>query len=486
MAESKHCRLAKLMQQMLNEIDRHSDEVAKFLNLVQFHFYEKKYIIDRPQITIEIFKEMTKSHYIGLQQFSPSAKLKNICSTTPWLGAIVGQGIIFPGQVLHRRTRGWFVPWGVYITLPEQNQLRLKQNRQQTLLYCPKASASEISKELNWFEKEDASNTLTHQLLTRNAYYNENEILKRNLMQDPCLLYEEAIKDWYEHSTTDDVAKSPRKLYKTNFAPQSGQTLEQAYAAVIKSTRERTSQYWQNLRYRYRIKLERLMFTNLPWSAKEKMVFLEEQQASILGLQASPTSEKQGRWKQDEGIDCFTAADFIEYFVLKFISNPMDYQSGEIACILWILIWCAQNGCGDDVSVEQVRNLTTKQLTDINQFLQFKHIKIKVSQGLHQFLLCLRGEGTGQRSHPLFSHVDKKSLERALRLGSKKILPKDATPVLPAAFLISPHLHPGMRICRTERKKMKEARQLVPHRYMSGEIKEILKSTITQRTSEAS
>jgi hypothetical protein len=483
MADNKHSQLAKLMQSMLNEIDRHSEKVAECLNFVQLYFYEKKYIIGRPRMTIEIFKQMTKSHYIGLQQFSPSTKFKNICMTTPWLSAIVGQGIIYPGQMLHRQTQGWFVPWGVYITLPDQNQLKLKQNRQQTLLYGP--TASEISKELDWFEKEDASNTLTHQLLTLNAHYNEKEILKRNFQQDPSPLYEEAIKEWYEHSTTDDVAKNPRNLDKTDFAPQSGQTLEHAYASVIKSTRERISQYWQNLRRRYRIKLERYMFTNLPWSAKEKMVFLEKQQAIILGLQTTAAaSKKQGRWKQDAGIDCFTASKFIENFVLKFINNPLDCQSGEIACILWILIWCAQNDCGGDVSVEEVRTLSTKQLSDTNQFLLLKKCKIKVSQGLHQLLLCLRGKGTGERSLPLFSHVDKKTLERSLRLASKKILPKDATPVLPAAFLISPHLHQGARICATEREMMQNARQLVPPRYMSGEIKEILNSTIAKQKSK--
>lgn len=478
MADNKHYQLARLMQQMLDEIHRHSEEVAKCLNFVQLHFYEKKYIIDRPLLTTEIFREMTKSHYIGLQHFSPLAKIKNTCMTQPWLSAIVGQGIVFPGQVIHRQTLGWFVPWGVYITLPEQNQLKLKQNRQQTLLYCP--IASEISNEIKWFEQEEASNTLTHQILTLSAYNNENEILKQNLLQDPCPLYEEAVKDWYEHSITDIVAKSPCKLYKTNFAPQLGQTLEQAYASIIKSTRERTSQHWQNLRYRYRIKLERHMFANLPWSTKEKMVFLENLQASIHGLTIPTPFEKQGRWKQDDGIDCFTSAVFIEYFVLKFINNPMDYQSGEIACILWILVWCAQNGCGNDVSIEQVRNLTTKQLTDANQFLLFNNIKIEVSQGLHQFLLCLRGKGTGARSHLLFSHVNKKALERSLMRASKKILSKDATPVLPAAFLISPHLHPAMRMSSSRRKMIKEARQLVAYRYMSGEIKEILKSKMAE------
>jgi len=177
LANNKHQQLAKLMRQILNDIDQHSNEVAKCLNFVQFYFYEKKFILGRPLMTREVIKQMTKSHYIGLQYFSPSLELKYICATTPWLSAIIGQDIILKSQLLPRQTNGWFIPWGVYTTLPKQNQQKLKENRQQTLLYCP--LASEISKEIDWFEKEDASNSLVQQLLTIGAYYGENNLLKK-------------------------------------------------------------------------------------------------------------------------------------------------------------------------------------------------------------------------------------------------------------------------------------------------------------------
>jgi len=221
--------------------------------------------------------------------------------------------------------------------------------------------------------------------------------------------------------------------------------------------------------------LESHIFKGLPWSPQEKLAFLGNWEAKLLGYE-SPSSKKYGRWKQGAGIDCFTAADFIEYFLLKFLNNPSDYQSGEIACILWILIRCAQNGCSNNVSVEHVRNLTTQQIADASHILQFKNCKSKISKGLHQLLICLRGKGAGEHSYCLFGNVTKKALERALHIASKEILPEGAMPVLPGAFLVSPHLHPGTRICPAERLATKSTRQLVPHRYMSKEVLNHLKN----------
>lgn len=451
---------------MLYGIDQYHEEIAK-CQIIVLCFYEKVLILGRPLITQETFNRMIKSHYISLRIFSTSPKLKNIYSTNSCYG--ITCPFIVPKKVLESKPRRWFVPWGVFIKYPEENGDALKKSRQKALLSCP--MSFEIPKGIRLFEKDEASNTLTHQVLTISAYFEENKILKRNLQQDPSPLYEQAIQEWSLHSKTDVVAKNPKNLKGIDFAPKPNQTLMDAYVFVLQSKKIK---HRQNLRSRFRYKLEKHMLTDLPWSLQERIAFLKNLEAQILGL-SERISKGRGRWKQDAGIDYLTAANFIEYFVKKFIGNSDDYKSGEIACILWILISCAQNGC--DVTVDQVRNLTTKQITDTSRVLLFQENHNEISVGLHQLLLCLRGKEIGKRGVSLFKNVSKKSLERALAIASKEILPVGATPVLPAAFLVSPHVNPNLRISAIERQAIKNSRQLVPYRFMSDEILAMLKNT---------
>lgn len=474
MAYNKHKLLARLMEVLINEIDQQLEEVGNNLNFIQFHFYEKKYILGRPLMTLETLKTMIRCHYIGLQNFSPSTKLKHICTTTPWgLSAIIAPEIIFKSQIILRQTEGYFIPWGVYLTLPEENLEKHRGNRHKMLLCCQKTS--EPSKVNEWFEKDEASNSIIHQLLTIRAHYSETDILKKKLQNCPFQLYREAIIDWKKNSTVDDVAKNPKNLYQNDFAPQPNQTVEQAYGAVIKSAQEHTAKHRQDLRFRYLVKLEKQIFNGLLWSGEEKLAFLEKMKANFLNLDSLKKSGKDGRWEQNAGIDCLTAANFIEHFVLEFIGNPAEYQSGEIACILWTLIWCAQGGYNNKVTVEEVRNLTSKQISHDKHMILFKNCNVPISKGLHEFLTCLMGKGSGKREKCLFENIDKKGLERSLKKTSIKILPEGVTPVLPAAFLVSPHLQTGQRISSVERQLSKKIRQLVPHRHMSEEILKIIK-----------
>lgn len=58
----------------------------------------------------------------------------------------------------------WFVPWGVHIVLPKDNNEKLERSKAQALLYGP--LNDKISHEIGWFEKEMAADSLTYQMLT--------------------------------------------------------------------------------------------------------------------------------------------------------------------------------------------------------------------------------------------------------------------------------------------------------------------------------
>ena len=102
--------------------------------------------------------------------------------------------------------------------------------------------------------------------------------------------------------------------------------------------------------------------------------------------------------------------------------------------------------------------------------------EITISWGLKKFLLCLRGKGEGKRAHRLFGNLDTsgKALERALIQASKELLGNNEAPVLPGAFLVSPHCYQGIRMSSAQRKVMRKARSIVPLRNTRNEIKKEL------------
>jgi len=175
-----------------------------------------------------------------------------------------------------------------------------------------------------------------------------------------------------------------------------------------------------------------------------------------------------GRWKCCQGVDCDTAAKLIKYFVLKFIANPKDKKSGEIACVLWLLVGIAQRDGTDRktlrVTIQSVLKASSRDIDPDDAVVTIGGCRVDVSWGLRNLLLCLRGRGKGQRACRLFANLDRsgKALGRALIEASKEVLPEGRDLVLPEAFLISPHLYKGVRMSATQRRAMKSAKRNSP------------------------
>lgn len=479
MAKTKHQKLADAIKLMLKEIGEHQKKVEQQLDMVQFYLSEKVLISGRPLMPPSKLKNLMDTHRLGLIQLSPNQELQRYLKEKPLIGMIVGVPPEIKPPVLPRQTIGWFIPWRLSIVLPHENSEKLNQMHQQALLYCP--IAKEMSRELHGFEGEDAAASLTHQLLTAIESDRRLSVVRTNLLADPFPIWEESIKMWRsipsEDTDPDDVSEvavSPQDLDRAGFAPKAGLSLALAYEKVMKSIRTRQSKHRHSLRKIYKKKIEEKIFDNVPWSEEKKDSFLRKWQSRFFDENKKIQQANPGRWKQCECVSRETAARLIEYFVNEFIFNPANKKAGEVACVLWILIWIAQQDKSDQVTLKKVLNLSSKNLKP-GKIIVGK-IEITISWGLHHFLDCLCGQGEGTRTRRLFENLDLhgKALERALLHASKVVLGENEIPVMPGAFLGFPLLHPDQRMPIAQRQAMRRDEPIVPLRHTHTEVKKAL------------
>lgn len=482
MAKTKHQKLADKMQAMLTAIDEHNTKVAKQLSLVQLYFFEPYASLDRPLMTESALRGMFVTHYLNLRILAQDPSLRTICRELPMLGTILQRPFRLLSEFRKAGNEGmWVVPWKVKMVLPGKNHSKLERSREQALLYCPEPE--EISNEIDWFEQDMARDSLTHLILSSHEYERRNAILRTNLCQNPSPIWERAKEKWKEGPTEEDdpnvmhdVAENPSHVDDVDFAPQKGMSLALAYELLMNSTRAHSFRHRQSLRICYKQELEQAMFMNVSFSETEKIAFLQQWWDLFFETKTPSGCKRPGRWKSCEGVDDVLASRFIKHFVSDFISEPNSKKSGEIACVLWILLWIAQEHEGNHIGIRQVLQLTSQDIVSNNNSIMIGGTEVTISWGLREFLLCLRGKGEGKRAHRLFDNLDTsgKALERALIQASKDLLGNNAAPVLPGAFLVSPHCYQGIRMSSAQRKAMRKARSIVPFRNTRNEIKKEL------------
>jgi hypothetical protein len=479
MSKSKYQKLADAMRQMLDQIEEHYEKVERELDMVQFHVSEKVLIDGRPLLPQSKLAALMDTHRIGLIHFSSDEVLRSCLMEKPFVGAIVALPPEIKQPIMCRLTKRYLVPWKVSIILPKGNCEGLSQMRYQTLLYCP--APREISKELNWFESEDAASSLIHQILTEVENDRRSNVVNENLRADSFPIWEESIKKWQcipgENTDSDfvnEVAAAAQNLDKMDFAPHKGLSLAAAYEKVMKSIRARQSKHRHRLRTTYKEHLEAKIFDNVPWSDHEKDLFLKQWQSRVFGDSERGVKPKPGRWKQCESVSRETAARLIEYFVNQFISDPSNKKAGEIACVLWVRIWIAQQDKSSQITLTDVLKLSSTNLKPGK--IIFDNIEVSISWGLHHFLDILCGEGEGIRSRRLFENLDieGKALERALIRASKAIFGENELPVLPGAFLGFPHRQPNQRMPIAKRQALRKIKPIIPLRYTHTEVKKAL------------
>lgn len=180
MAKNKYEKLADKMKQIIDGIDHHFKKLAQRANWVNICLYEKCLIDGRPLISENALITLVKSHYVGLQYFAPSPKIKEGCLSLPWFGIILNDPAFYNPPIISCQANRWFIPWGVKVIFSDNLQPSLEQRRDETLLYCP-GEVTEISEIIDWFEPEDAANSLTYRHLINCVSDHKNNILKHNL-----------------------------------------------------------------------------------------------------------------------------------------------------------------------------------------------------------------------------------------------------------------------------------------------------------------
>jgi hypothetical protein len=481
MAKTKHQKLADKMQAMFDAIQVHISKVAKQFN-IELHFYQPYQVSGGPSMTLSALKSMFFTHYLNLQRLSPNASLRNVCQKLPVLGILCQPPIQRLSTCQQAGEDGrWRVLWKARVVCPEENLSNLNRSRGQKLLYCPRED--EILNEIDWLEKDMRENSLTRQVLSVLEDERCLAIMQSNLLKDPILIWEKTKNEWRAEPSEDsnpdqthDIADDPKNVDTVDFAPQQGYSLAFAHIAVLESIKERHCRHRQSLRKLYKKALENALFENMPWSKEEKNSFLHQWKDNVFGSEHPLRPKRPCRWKTCMGIDDVTAAKLIEHFASEFIANPKNKKLGEIACVLWILVWNAEEKDEPRITIKQALRLSSQDIVENDAAIIVNGVQLTISWGLLDLLRCLRGEGRGKRACRLFKNLDLsgKTLERALIEASKTVLPNKADSVLPAAFLIQPHVYQGIRMTSAQRAAMRNIKPIEPFYPTRKEIKKAL------------
>lgn len=348
----------------------------------------------------------------------------------------------------------------------------------QALLYC--CDESELGSHI-WFLEEEACYSFTHQLDSIFAVWHEEFILNGNLERHPYPIFQDAIHAWNEGSYRLGRIESKLNEAISLHTPPAVSTVIQAWEHVKKTLREGKHRRIEKFLKLYLFFLEEVIFHQIPWSNQQKQCWLKAQEDNLIKNSPPNPRPSPGRWPQGNSIDYAKAAKFLLYFVENFLRNPNDLKSAEIACILWLMLWCAYHQF-NDIKESDIIDLTTDNFLGNGKLKVLKH-SFKVSQGLHKLLAILFGEGTGAHVQRIFTHVtNQKMLTRALEEASKVILSHDDVPITPGAFLNFPHIWPGTHLSRRVRESMRNARHIIepklPEKYII-EAKKILSRITT-------
>lgn len=369
----------------------------------------------------------------------------------------------------------------------EERKNLLLRGAAQALLYC--AIDEEFSNEIDWFESEMATDSIACQFRSIMEYEYYQAILRDNLVKNAEPIWFKAQQQWQTAAQTSPnnpdyfytTTKQPQKIDELDFSAQDGQSLAFAYEAVLKSVKTRTYRHRLGLLLTYKRCLEEALFDGILWNKDRQKAFLLEWKNTLFSNHKPIRSHaKTGRWKQCEAIDYVTAAKFIRYFVDQFIANPSDLKMGEVACVLWLLIWVAKESDAR-LTLEQVLQISSQDIDPSSADIAIGDSVLEVSWGLHNLLICLRGQGRGERKCRLFANLDGdgKALTRALQEASKALIAEGKTPVSPAAFLIFPHVYEGIRLPEAQLKAMRSSGQAIRPYLGRSEIKRAILDSVS-------
>lgn len=372
--------------------------------------------------------------------------------------------------------------WNCIFFKPEPITINYEKEFLKMLFNCP--DKSEISEEIDLFERKEEENSLTYQLKCINEEVHQSIIIESNLTKNAFPLYVQAIKNWNNDPDSKDVhAENQRNLYKLPFTPNENETIAEAYKKQHYSRQKKEAKHRYSLRCNFKKLLEEGIFENIPSSSPKRKTFLQE------FLQTN--MRKINNIPQKCSIDYLTAAKCIQFLIDGFLANPEKTALGEAACILWVCIQAVNENF--KISITQIINLTTVQISEKNNFIDFSTTKsfnqfedstdlneqntLRVTKGLIKLLLCLRGRGTGKHKCLLFHAIrNEKKLNRLLHKISEELGFSYA--ILLEHFTFPFHIHQGIQLPTNRKRHEIKSNPIVPLRSLKQrtELKKFLKN----------
>ena len=216
--------------------------------------------------------------------------------------------------------------------------------------------------------------------------------------------------------------------------------------------RESSLRDYEHLMILWRDFLEKLIFAHVAWTDAEKADYIQKWEISIFGPSTHHQVDQEGRWEQARAIDKKQAGKILQYFIDKFLANPSKHKKdGEIACLLWTLVWLSQDDEAKGITLARVLAFNTMNINREQPAILFDGKTIEISQGLHQLLQILQGNGLGKRSRLLFANLCPDYIQNSVKEASLTLFGSDSIPISPAAFLSFPHAKEGVRLTKTQR-----------------------------------
>lgn len=416
MAKNKWEKLSKAMLSMLQGIEDYVESIHSSFekyNLLQLHIYVKgagrnQSFNDRERIdkTVQFLRKYHPDVSIREELAKPFWKEPMFYSATSLLG--------FP-----------YEKWSVKIGFALDIIFKLYNLSREAFLYSP--SSDEYPDCQDWFLPEDKSSRFSEKLSKISLEAKDEETLLSNLAKP--------IDDAFDKFLTGEYKDTLKP--QVPFAPSKDESIGIAIEKAIRFRKERNYGQFYDLLRDWEKYLKKLIFAELDWSEEKRQACFAKMKIFFYRPIKIAINEKKKEGSR--AIDRHTAAEIILYFVQKSIQYPRDRRFGQIACILWLLIWISKETVNTSVSLHEVIFLSSQQINIENKSLLVNGEEIEISRGLMDMLSILLGKRTGKLNLRLFPDINRRNLKNAVEKASKELFSDRKTPITPESFCHFPH-----------------------------------------------
>jgi hypothetical protein len=440
MADSKYQKLARQLTIMRQDINEYVESVkASCLecNLYQLFFCEGEYTSSEKSPYYS--KSIIETYCKGLAKLASNLDLREIFQKQLIfipkfyrINSLVKNTINTKlGCFIEKRVSVWKVRM---ISLHPTSK-DLKNLFSDTFLYC--ASPSEYPDCPQWFDINKISTFTPTFIRIQTEYVKQNKLIE-NLKKLAPEYFTEYLKKYLE------VFYKSGDFLNKEFAPQSNENILEAYKKNLILIKSRKFKHYFEFLNKWKGELVRIMFEDVEIDVAKRSTFLSYLDQFLLENTLSIVPLKKSRWENSQAIDQFTASAIIYYFVDLFIKDPSKKVLGQLVCLLWTLVWFAHETQDNPPTLNEIINMTTKNIVTNERRVIISGVDITVSQGLMDFYLILRGKGKGTNSCRLFPNLTLKNVRSYLE--SLPSFFKHSGEILPQAFLYFPHPNQNQRI----------------------------------------